>query len=110
VYISEAHPDDEWQMESNREDGVVLNQPKTGDERNAAARILVERLGYRIPLAVDGIDGRAEKVFAAWPERIYILDRGGTVLYKGGMGPFDFDPGEAEKSLAACLGPRARPG
>jgi hypothetical protein len=51
------------------------------------------------------MDGRAEKAFAAWPERIYILGAGGRVLYKGGMGPFEFKPEEAEASLKGILAP-----
>jgi hypothetical protein len=104
VYISEAHPDDEWQMESNRRDGFVHTQPKTLAEREALGRILVEKLKYRIPVVIDPLDGRAEKAFAAWPERIYVIGAGGTVLYKGGMGPFGFDTDEAEKRLAEILG------
>jgi len=101
VYISEAHPDDEWQMESNRKEGFVHRQPQTMEERQKLAGILVDRLKYRMPVALDPIDGRAEKAFAAWPERIYVIDRGGRILYKGGMGPFGFDPKEAEGTLAA---------
>jgi len=87
-------------MESNEKEQIVFDQPKTDEERKAAARILVERLKYQIPVALDPLDGRAEKAFAAWPERIYILDAGGRVLYKGGMGPFGFQPEEAERRLA----------
>jgi hypothetical protein len=104
VYISEAHPADEWQMDSNVQDKVVFDQPKTEDERRAAARILVERLGYKLPLAVDRLDGSAEKAFAAWPERIYVLGAGGRVLYKGDMGPFGFHPEEAAAPLDTYLG------
>jgi hypothetical protein len=46
-------------MDSNREEGFVFKQPKTDDERQAAAKILVERLRYRLPVALDPIDGRA---------------------------------------------------
>jgi hypothetical protein len=101
VYITEAHPGDEWQMESNVKESFVFDQPKTFEERKALAKVLVERLKYRMPLAVDSIDDRAGKLFAAWPERIYILGAGGRVLYKGEMGPFGFHPEEAEKALAA---------
>jgi hypothetical protein len=100
VYISEAHPDDEWQMDSNVDEKLVFKQPKTFEQRKELARVLVDRLQYRMPLAVDPIDNRADQVFAAWPERIYILEAGGRVLYKGGMGPFGFHPDEAEKVLA----------
>jgi iodothyronine deiodinase-like protein len=88
-------------MDSNKEDGFVFKQPTTDDERRKAAKILVERLKYRVPVAIDPIDGRAEKAFAAWPERIYIVGRGGRVLFKGDMGPFGFKPDKAETSLAS---------
>jgi hypothetical protein len=101
VYIAEAHPEDEWRMDSNQEDKVVFNQPKTFDERKTAATILVDRLAYRMPVAIDSLDNQADKAYAAWPERIYIVGRGGRVLYKGGMGPFGFHPDEAEKALAS---------
>jgi hypothetical protein len=100
VYISEAHPDDEWQMESNQLQNFVLKQPRVFDERKKAAGILVDRLKYRLPLAIDTMDNRTEKAYAAWPERIYILGGGGTVLFKGDVGPFGFHPDEAEKALA----------
>jgi len=104
VYIAEAHPDDEWQMDSNREEKLVFKQPKAFAERQELARILVTRLGYRMPVAIDAMDNRADTAYAAWPERIYILGAGGKVLYKGGLGPFGFDPEEAGKALADLLG------
>ena len=88
-------------MDSNVEDKMVFKQPKTFDERKALAAVLIDELKYRMPLAVDTIDNQADRVFAGWPERIYILEPGGRVLYKGGMGPFEFHPDEAEKVLAA---------
>ena len=103
VYISEAHPDDEWRMDSNREESFVFNQPRVFDERKALAKVLVDRLKYRLPVAIDTMDNRTENAFAAWPERIYILGAGGKVLYKGGMGPFGFHPDEAEKALATIV-------
>jgi Iodothyronine deiodinase len=103
VYVSEAHPEDEWQMESNREDNVLLNQPKIFEERREAARILVERLKYDLPLAIDSMDNKAEAAYAAWPERLYVVAAGGRVVYRGGLGPFGFDPHEMEKALAAHL-------
>jgi type I thyroxine 5'-deiodinase len=87
-------------MDSNRQEKLVFNQPVSFDQRQDLARVLVDRLKYRVPLAIDDMDGRAEKAFAAWPERIYILEKGGRVLYKGGMGPFGFHPEEAEEHLA----------
>ena len=104
MYISEAHPEDEWQVDSNVTDKVVFKQPKTFAERKELAKVLVERLEYRMPVAIDSIEGTLEKQFAAWPERIYIVGRDSRVAYKGGMGPFGFKPEEAEQALARHLG------
>ena len=90
-------------MDSNRKDEVVFRQPTTFAERQALSKVLVERLKYRLPVAIDGMDNAADKAYAAWPERVYVIGRGGRIVYKGGMGPFYFNPEEAEKSLAAYL-------
>jgi len=90
-------------MDSNVEDKIVFKQPKTFAERKTAASLLVDRLKYRAPLAIDGIDDAAGLAFGAWPERIYIIGQGGTVLYKGGLGPFGFHPDEAEKQMATLM-------
>jgi hypothetical protein len=91
-------------MDSNTEEKIVFNQPKVFAERRDAVKILVERLKYRMPVAIDAMDNRADQAFAAWPERIYIVGPGGRVLYKGGMGPFEFRPEEAGKRLSEVLG------
>ena len=45
------------------------------------------------------MDDRANKAFAALPERIYvILD--GVIVYEGGLGPFDYKIEEVEAFLA----------
>jgi hypothetical protein len=103
VYIREAHPEDEWQMDSNVEERIVLKQPRLFAERQEAAKILVERLKYRMPVAIDGMDNRADAAFAAWPERIYIVGPDGRIAYKGGMGPFEFDVKEAGEELGRLL-------
>jgi hypothetical protein len=101
--VSEAHPDDEWQMDSNRKDQIVIKQPQAFEERREAAKILVERLKYDMPLAIDSMDNRAEAAYAAWPERLYVVAAGGRIVYRGGLGPFGFDPEEMEKALTAHL-------
>jgi len=95
-------------MDSNLKESFVFDQPKTFAERKALARVLVEKLEYRMPVAIDSIDNQADKIFAAWPERIYILGPEGRVLYKGDMGPFGFHPDAAEKALSALLPAAAR--
>lgn len=100
VYIKEAHPTDEWQMDSNEKENVCYPQPHTTAARVAIAGDFVERFKYAMPLLVDPIDNPANEAYAGWPERLYVVDEGGRIAYKGGMGPFEFHPEELEAWLA----------
>jgi Iodothyronine deiodinase len=100
VYIKEAHPEDEWQMTANEKERVCYPQPKTLSERVAIANDLVKQFGYRVPLVVDGMDNRANALYAGWPERFYIVDERGVIVYKGKPGPFGYHPEEVEAWLA----------
>lgn len=101
VYIAEAHPTDEWQMTSNEKDDVCYAQPTTLAERQAIARDFSARHPWSVPLLVDRMDNRADQLYAAWPERLYVIGADGTIAYKGGPGPFEFEPEELEAWLAA---------
>lgn len=101
IYIREAHPDDEWQMDSNLKDDVCYTQPKTFEQRVAIARDFAKRFSYPLPLAVDTMTDAANKTYAAWPERLYIISPDGTVAYKGGIGPFKYKPEEVRAWLEA---------
>jgi len=104
VYIKEAHPEDEWQMDSNEEEGVCYPQPKTTEQRLAIANDFVKRFEYPLPLLVDPIENPANAAYAAWPERFYILDEQSKIVYKGETGPFGFHPEEVEAWLAQRFG------
>ena len=41
---------------------------------------------------VDPIDNRANATYAGWPERLYVVDEMGTIVYKGEPGPFGYHP------------------
>jgi Iodothyronine deiodinase len=50
------------------------------------------------------MDDAVSEAFAAWPERLYVADRGGRITFVGGPGPFEFDPDAAAAALAELLG------
>jgi len=101
VYIAEAHSTDGWQLQSNLDEGVLLAQHTTLDERFAAAREGARRLGLTMPVLVDAMDNAVSDAFAAWPERIYVVGSDGRIVFKGGPGPWEFDPEAAGRALAA---------
>ena len=104
IYIKEAHPDDEWQVPKNEAGDIVFDQPKTFIEREQLARTFVEAMDVKTRTLVDDIANTANACYAGWPERLYVIDKGGTIAYKGGMGPFLFEPDEVEDYLEENYG------
>lgn len=47
------------------------------------------------------MNNSAERAYAAWPERLYIIAADGRIAYKGGLGPRDYRPEEVRAWLAA---------
>jgi hypothetical protein len=41
---------------------------------------------------VDTIADQVERAYAGWPDRMYILDPVGKIIYKGDEGPRGFKP------------------
>ena len=103
VYIREAHPEDGWVLESNREAGIALRDPATDDARIETATTCATRLRTRIPVLVDGLDDAVASAYGAWPDRLYLIGRDGRVAFQGGEGPFGFLPAELAAAIEAEL-------
>lgn len=103
VYVREAHPSDGWRMGSNARLGVELAQPKTYEERAAAAGACHALLKYSMPLLVDQINDPVGASYSGMPARLYLIDRQGKVAHKSGRGPFGFKTGELEQALVLSL-------
>ena len=108
VYIKEAHPEDEWQQDENEEEGVCYPQPKTTEQRLAIANDFVKRFDFPIPLLVDPIENPVNRAYAGWPERLYVIDEQGKIVYKWETGPFGLHPEEVEAWLAKRFPESAR--
>jgi type I thyroxine 5'-deiodinase len=92
-------------MDANEKENICYPQPHSTQQRAAIARDFLKRFDYPIPLVVDPIENPAEQVYAAWPERLYVVDPHGRIVYKGKTGPFGFHPEEVDAWLAAHDGP-----
>ena len=99
VYIREAHPVGDRQAKSNEKSGIEIKQPKTVEERVVAANTCVLELKLSIPAVIDGMDNKAGMDYAAFPDRLYIVDKEGKIAYKGAKDPKGFKPLEMEKAL-----------
>lgn len=103
VYIREAHPDDGWQVPQNRRDKIVIDDPKTDEERLNVARDFAKQFKLKLPILVDTIDDTVEKAYSGWPDRIYVVDAEGKIAYKGGPGPAGFKPADARPMIDKLL-------
>ena len=99
VYITEAHPSDVWQMQSNVRDKVVFASPRNEDERAFVAGACVRKLGIEIPALLDEFGNSTEGAYTAWPDRMYVIDAHGKIAYKSTPGPFGFKPDELRAAL-----------
>lgn len=99
MYILEAHPTDVWEMQSNVHDKVLFRSPRDEAERVSIAGACVRKLGIKFPALIDGFDNRVETAYTGWPDRLYLIEPDGRILYKSKPGPFGFHP----EGLAAAL-------
>jgi hypothetical protein len=103
VYIREAHPLDGWRMKSNDRAGIKFRQPRSIGERIEVAGQCSSALKITMPLLIDRIDDAVAEAYSAFPDRLYVIDRDGRVAYKGGRGPFGFEPRDMETELILAL-------
>jgi hypothetical protein len=103
VYITEAHPSDVWQMQSNLKDKVVFASPKDEEERALVAGACVRKLGVKIPALIDEFGNSTEQAYTGWPDRLYAIDAKGRIAYKSKPGPFGFKSVELQAALERLL-------
>lgn len=104
VYVREAHPSDtDSPTATNSKAGILVQQPKTLSERCQVAERCSTNLHLSTPMVVDDIDNHVGKLYGGWPDRLYLIDKQGKVVYQGGPGPFAFNPHELEQNLVMLL-------
>lgn len=70
VYTREAHP------------GEKVPHHDTFDRKLAHARLLRDELGIRRPILVDDLAGTGHRAYGSLPNMIWVIGRGGRILYK----------------------------
>ncbi len=105
VYIREAHPIDGWYLGKHD-----IRDPRDLGERGKVASRCEASLALGIRTCVDEMDDTVMKAYAAWPDRLYLVDTGGRIAYAGPSGPFGFRPGKLRKAIESVLAGQGRPG
>jgi len=99
VYITEAHPQDEWPVGSKLS---LCDQPKTDAARLQLANKLVQDNEYNLPVLVDTMHNAAMKAYSAWPFRYFVIVNGRVALKAMPMpstGQYQLDGSD----IRACL-------
>ena len=52
---------------------------------------------------MDEIHDPVMMAYAAWPDRLYLIDMEGKVAYAGGIGPSGFKPIELQQAIVNLL-------
>lgn len=104
VYIREAHASDQWQVKANERQGVIFAAAQNFEEKEHLATACVRKLGIDFTTVVDSMDNQTELNYTAWPDRLYLVGRDGTIKFKGGPGPGGFRPKELETAIRVELG------
>jgi Skp family chaperone for outer membrane proteins len=82
IYTREAHPQGDWDVARNREQGVNVDQPTDLDGRRALAEKAREALGLGSPILLDTMDDQAAKAFSAGPNSAYLIGRDGRIIMR----------------------------
>ena len=83
-------------MPRNEQQGINIKDPTTYDERVKVAEKACSALKLKLPCLVDGMDNAVNRAYAAWPDRIYVVDKDGKIAVKAGPGPGGFGQGLRE--------------
>src|SRR5262249_6566154 len=103
IYIREAHPTDEWLVESNEYDHVLYAQPTTLEERTEVASACALPLDLTRPKLIDDLENWTDRKYYALPDRLYLVGRDGHIVYRGMPGPFGFIAAELEEAIERNL-------
>ncbi len=104
VYIREAHPEEGWVVTPNRDEGILVNDPTSTEERVEVAAACAINLKIRMPVVVDEVDDEIARAYGALPDRLYLIARDGSVAYQGEPGPWGFDPASLEAAIIDLVG------
>jgi tetratricopeptide (TPR) repeat protein len=103
AYLREAHPAGEaWASTINKREGISLPEARSVAERAEHAALCRRELRIPYEAALDGLDGRAETAFSAFPSRVFVIDAGGTVTFSSALDVESFREEALEAAIVAA--------
>lgn len=97
IYIREAHAaDGNRPVPYAKELGIT--EHTTLAERCSTAEKLLKDKQLTIPCLIDDMRDTANRAYAAWPDRIFVIGQDGTIEVAAAPGPSGFKPGVEQVS------------
>ena len=100
VYITEAHPSDVWQMQSNIKDKSSLPARRTKKNAPSSPAPACANWESEFPAVLDEFGNSTEKCLHRLARPPLSDRRAGKIAYKSKPGPFGFKPDELAGALA----------
>jgi hypothetical protein len=88
----------------------VYASPTDDGERTHLAEICVTRLSIKLPALVDRVDDATDNAYSGWPDRLFLIDRDGRIVFRSNPGPFGFTPADLEHAMTEQLRPHPTKG
>jgi hypothetical protein len=67
-------------VERNKDDNILIEQPRTDAERRDLAKQTVNTLKITLPVLVDGIDDAVSKAYGLSPNGAVVIGRDGKIF------------------------------
>ena len=90
VYIREAHAGAAWQSSINQRESIDVPEVKSMAAKQENAALCIRKLKIPYSAAVDDLDGAAEKAYAAWPSRVYLIGANGKIAFQSHLDEQEF--------------------
>jgi hypothetical protein len=87
----------------NVNEEILYAQPKTEEERVEVAGACMIAMQLEMPMLLDELTNEVDTAYKALPERLYLIDAEGRIAYRGGPGPFQFNPDAWEQAIESHL-------
>jgi hypothetical protein len=93
VYIRDTHPTLGFRAPTNDRRGIAKeDEPQSLADREKWACEDRKKMKCTIPVIMDTFDDKTLRAYDAFPQRVYVLDRDGKVVYSSsGLVGFDLD-------------------
>jgi tetratricopeptide (TPR) repeat protein len=99
IYIREAHATGDWQSTRNEREGISIEPARTWEEKSNHASLCVRNLKIPFPAVVDGMDGKVEAAYQAWPSHAYLVGANGVIRYSTGLTELEYHTEQLESAL-----------